>query len=395
MITMMAQNQKGRNVQPDLQVNHAPAGPRHVVRWPVSPLHDLQLTASFVVGLAELARSGDIVLDLEILPDRHVAPHVMYWIVRETRSGRECCFAFDVYDRSDRFDMATLGRANVYFKRNFSRSGLEAVPQRLRSRIEPAGMTFGCRTRASNGLLVRAAATSFRAHLAAFGLPGLNSALRRLWQDFNLIRGFPDASVWERTPDDPVHEQVVFQTRVWTPEPDPAIDRTRVNAERIALVRALRSAFGSGDLVGLIHTEFAERIAPDALLSRKVSRIEYAQQLRTSLISVNSHGLDGSGGFKIGESLAAGVALVSQPFHFELPEPLLPDVNYLPYETPEQCVAQCRRLLAERSLANRLRSANLEYYWRNVQPAAHARQVLARAFSSDESQASPVTGMNG
>jgi len=375
-----------------MQPNPAPAGPRFKVRWPVSPLHDLQLTASFVVGLAELVRSGEIDLDLEILRDRQVSPHVMHCSVRETCSGRDRRFAFEVFDRGDRFDVAALDKVHVYFKRNFSRAGLDAVPGDLRGRIQPAGMTFGCRTSASRGLLLQSAVASFRAHIASFGLAGLGSALSGLWQNSNLVRGFPEASVWERTADDPVRDQVVYQTRVWTPEPDPAINRTAVNAQRIALVRTLRSAFGGSDLIGLIHTDFAAEIAPDALLSRKVSRAEYAMQLRTSLISVNSHGLDGSGGFKIGESLAAGTALVSQPFHFELPEPLLPGVNYLPYETPDECVAQCRRLLAERTLAERLRAANLEYYCRNVKPAAHARQLLERVFSSDATQASPVAG---
>ncbi|MEJ2483221.1 MAG: glycosyltransferase, partial [Gemmatimonadota bacterium] len=149
---------------------------------------------------------------------------------------------------------------------------------------------------------------------------------------------------------------------------------------RVEVVRALRAAFGGEDRVGLIHNAFAAAEAPDALLGRKVSRREYANQLKTSLISVNTDGLDGSPGFKIGESLAAGAAIVSQPLQFELPEPLLPDVHYLPFREPEECVSQCRRLLADPELAGRMRQANLGYYRRNVRPENHVRNLLNWGF---------------
>jgi hypothetical protein len=156
-------------------------------------------------------------------------------------------------------------------------------------------------------------------------------------------------------------------------------DRQAVNRGRVEVVRALRAAFGGEDRVGLIRTEFAATEAPDALLARKVSRREYASQLKTSLISVNTHGLDGSPGFKVAESLAAGAAIVSQPFRFELPEPLLPDVHYLAFDEPEECVVQCRRLLQNPELAGRMRHANLSYYRRHVRPENHVRNLLARA----------------
>jgi hypothetical protein len=188
------------------------------------------------------------------------------------------------------------------------------------------------------------------------------------------------ASAFERLPSDPVQDRVVFQTRIWPAEADPTVDRTKTNEERISLVRALRAEFGGEDLIGLLHTDFAKRVAPDALLCRKVSKAEYAHQLRTSLIAVNSRGLDGAAGFKVGESLAAGCALVSEPFSFELPEPLLPQVHYLPFETPEECVIQCRRLLDDRTLADEIGRANQEYYSRHVRPHAHARDLLDRTF---------------
>jgi hypothetical protein len=78
--------------------------------------------------------------------------------------------------------------------------------------------------------------------------------------------------------------------------------------------------------------------------------------------------------------LAAGAAIVSQPFHFELPEPLQPGINFLPFESPEECVQQCKRLLEDLDLAERMRSENLMYYRRYVRPEAYVRDLLDRAF---------------
>jgi hypothetical protein len=186
---------------------------------------------------------------------------------------------------------------------------------------------------------------------------------------------------WERTAADPVLHEVVFQTRLWKPLDDSATGRRRINGERVEVVRALREAFGGSDRVGLIHSDFAAEQAPDALLTRKVSRSDYARQLRTSLISVNTDGLDGSPGFKLAESLAAGAAIVSQPLQFELPTPLQPEVNYLPFNTAESCVRQCRRLIDDRELAERIRTENLQYYRRYVRPEAFAGNLLERAFA--------------
>lgn len=353
------------------------------MRWLVSPVHRLEITSSLIAGVSTLARSGELSLALEPLRDPDPTPHITRWDLGRASSGSRRKVAFDEFDRSDRFDLEALREVDVYFKRTYHPAALEDLPPGLAARVRPGGLTFGCFVDGSRLLMARAAWAAWRAQVGAKGLGGLKEASSLLFHNAAQIEGFLNTSTWERHPSDPLYDRIVYQTRIWSEEPDPEVDRHDVNAERVAIVRALRAEFQGEDLIGLIHTDFAEETAPDALLGRKVSRVEYAQQLRTSLIAVNSHGLDGSAGFKVGESLAAGCALVSQPFRFELPEPLLPEVHYLPFETPEECVAQCRRLLADRDLASRMRAANQAYYRENVKPEAHARGLLERTFTDE------------
>ena len=375
-------------VRPSLERDHMPEehqheGPRYTVRWLVSPRHRLEITSSLVTGIASLIRAGEVTLALEAMRTPDPMPHIIRWDIRETQSGQARRIAFDEFDRGDRFDPDTMAKVDVYFKRTYDAGPLAGLPDELRSKVRPSGLTFGCFSAGSRVLLGRVALASAVAHLRCFGVKGVRSGAALLFHNADQIQGLLHVSAYERQATDPLNDRVVFQTRIWPDEPDSDVDRRRVNDERLALVRALRAAFGTPDHIGLIHGDFAAQTAPHDLLSRKVSRAEYAHQLRTSLIAVNSHGLDGSGGFKIGESLAAGCALVSQPFRFEFSEPLLPGVHYLPFETPEECVAQCRRLLHDRSLANRIRKDNRDYYFRNIEPRVHARTLLRRAFASE------------
>jgi hypothetical protein len=350
------------------------------VRWFVSPLHKIEITSSLVSGMASLAEKGEVDLVLEPLRSPEEVPHVMRWEVRDAASDEMRLVAIDEYDRGDRFDPRTLREVDLYLKRNFNRAALSAFPSEQRCKVHSSGITYGCVLAGTRWFLARAALACGRAHLGAFGWKGARSALDGLIYNARQIEGLLNTRDWERVPTDSIEEQVVYQTRIWPEEPDPTVDRRAVNEERVDLVRALRAEFGGPDLIGLIHTDFAAATAPDALLSRKVGRSEYARQLRTSLVAVNTHGLDGSAGFKVGESFAAGCALVSQPFVFEPPEPLVQEVHYLPFETPEECVIQCKRLFEDRALATRMRDANQEYYRRFLRPEAHAREFLERVF---------------
>lgn len=359
---------------------HKDEKPAYVIRWFVSPAHRLELSHSLIAGIGALTRTGALSLILEPLRSTSSMEGILRWNVRETGQGQERKIALEEFDRNDLFDHSTLREVELYFKRNYCPDALLALPKESRSKILPSGILFGCFTNGSRKLSGKAALTSLSAELGTYGVRRLSSALKRLVFNAEHILGYLNVSALEHRPSDPLHSRVVFQTRIWPGEPGPKVDRRKVNDQRVAIVRALRAEFGSTDLIGLLHSDFAARGAPDALLGRKVKKREYANQLRTSLIAVNSHGLDGSGGYKLGESLAAGCALVSQPFAFEFPEPFLPEVNYLPFQTPEECVRQCRRLLADRPLAERMRAANQTYYRLNVQPEAFVRNLLARVF---------------
>ncbi|MFC1639649.1 glycosyltransferase [Gemmatimonadota bacterium] len=363
-----------------IKSNQRTGGPNYRVHWRVSPsFHVLELS-SVACGISDLRRCGEIELEMSLQRPDDAAEHILLLSVKELRTGQTRSIGIDHFDRSDLFCRATLESVDVYFKRNYWKAETKSLPDHLRRKIVPAGLTFACRTEHSETLLLRAALMALWNRLGQRSKFSLTLSFSRLRWDLLQMLGFLKASDWERAEGDTARKRIVFQTRVYGS--DEVVDRSDVNASRIALVRALRREFGSPETIGLLDCPPARELAPDAVLSPKVRRARYAGQLRTSVVAVNSHGLDGSAGLKVGESLAAGCALVSEPFHVELPEPIVPQIHYLAFEDPEECVLRCRYLLENDEIANRMRAANLKYYRENVRPLAMVRNLLQRAFSS-------------
>lgn len=358
-------------------------GPRLQVHWLVSPTHNVPITCSLVTGFSDLCKRREIELEMSFLSGNPGSEHTMRFNVTNPSGGDTRKVGIDVSDRRDSFCLTTLDSVDLYFKRNYWPESTSNLPANLQEKVQPAGITFGCYMPGSRGLLVKSALMAFVGRSRSPRKYDVVQSTRRLISELEQIRCFLPNSVWESSADDSVISRIVFQTRVWNNHPERKIDRTDVNNSRISLTRALRNSFGFEDSVGLLDTMSAREFAADAILSRKVSRADYAEQLRTSLIAVNSHGLDGSCGFKVAESLAAGCAIVSQPFKIDFPVPFEPNVHYLPFEKPEECVAQCRYLLENRDIAEKMRATNLDYYDKHVRPTSLARNILDRVFDSE------------
>jgi hypothetical protein len=96
-------------------------------------------------------------------------------------------------------------------------------------------------------------------------------------------------------------------------------------------------------------------------------------------VSVVTTGIHQSVPGKLGESLAAGRCIVTEPLAYELPVQLEEGRHYLVFRNPEECVAQCRRLLDDDGLAAAMQAANREYYERHGSLTRTIERCLSRA----------------
>jgi hypothetical protein len=341
--------------------------------------------AKVYTGLCRLARRGAITLTLGggrwAGAGAFANNPVLVGLRVRAPGGRELRpVCINLHDRSDLFDLPLLRHCAVYFKRGFYRPDLERLPAGLRTRVVPFGFNYPCRSGAS----VARVLPVFAARYAAGLLTAPRRTLDLLRDNLQSFRGYlslPDAGSFESGPGDTVEPVVVFQTRVWSGEQTAPDRAEEVNGFRVAVVRALRSAFGKRFWGGLVPTAYARKHYPDVLAERAWRQKEYIAMNRRSLVGVYTRGLHHSTAFKFGEYLAAAKCIVAEPLRQEPPAPLTEGRNYLPFRTPQECVARCAELLADPAAAAAMRRANQAYYRDQVEPAAHLLRCLERAVA--------------
>lgn len=343
---------------------------RRVVAY-VGARHDLYHTSRLLTGLCALHARGEVAL-------RYARPDPG----DEWLSGDPVVMCLDVHDTSARRRVAIdlrdgvglsrpiVDNVDVYLKRAFSGSETAALPIALARKMQPFGLNYGCRSVESTIRLLRSVGWG----LAGRGRAGIN----RLRQYLST----PGPRAFEQSPDAPVEPKVMFQTRLWTSEEVAAGEAAPLNEGRVAMVRALRRAFGDRFVGGLVPTPYAVANYPNDVTPHSARYSRYLALKKRCLISIYTRGVEHSLAFKLGETIAASQCLVSVPLRYELPSPLVAGQNYLPAETPEDAVDACERLLSDPTLAARMRHANHRYYVSEVEPAAHAARVLDRIASS-------------
>jgi hypothetical protein len=259
-----------------------------------------------------------------------------------------------------------IDNVDVYLKRAFYPPEIAALPDDLARKMHAFGLNYGCRSAASTVRLLGNVGWP----IVRQGTPGL----ARLRQYFST----PAPSAFEQSPDAAVEAKVVFQTRLWTKGEVPESEVEPLNDGRVAMVRALRQAFGDRFVGGLVPTPFALQHYPNEITPHSSRYAQYLALKKRYLVSIYTRGVEHSLAFKLGETLAASQCLVSVPLRYALPAPLVAGEHYLSFETTDEAVSACQRLFEAPRLARSMRLANHAYYLREVEPAAHVANVLWR-----------------
>lgn len=340
----------------------------------VGPDHDLYHTSRLLTGFCALADRGAIDLRYERPrgDDQWLAadPVVVCFDVSGPATRR---VAVDLRD-GEGWSRPILDRVDLYLKRAFYRPELRGLPETLAAKVEPYGLNYACRSTASTLRLLR----TIGAPILARGARSV-AALRQ-------FLSMPAPGAFEQSPESPVDTTVIFQTRLWTADEVPPEEVEPLNTERVAIVRALRHAFGPRFVGGLLPTPLALSRYPDEVTPHPARKRAYVALKKRSLVAVYTRGIEHSLAFKLGETLAASQCLVSVALRQELPEPLVSGRHYLPFDTPDACVEACERLLVRPDLAREMRRVNHEYYLTEVEPASHGQKIIVRSVSRPRTQ---------
>jgi hypothetical protein len=156
-----------------------------------------------------------------------------------------------------------------------------------------------------------------------------------------------------------------------------------VNETRAECIRVLRRAFGPRFLGGLSRSPFALRSYPDVVVpeSFDTSKRGYFRVLEDFPICVATTGLHGSIGWKFGEYVALGKAILSEPLLYRVPGPMAAERNYLEFRTPTECVQRAGEYFDSASSRRETMEANAAYGRDWVLPEALVWRAMESIFT--------------
>lgn len=236
-----------------------------------------------------------------------------------------------------------------------ARRGPETSPK-----ILPIGPNFGIRWTTYAGV-VRYLAVARRSTPGSFAsFPSrLRAALKHHHQRVTFEHYYHGRSA---------DDYIFFLASAWSRHPE-------TDTSRAEFIRVVKSQEGIRFEGGLVGSEDATCAAP-----RAYSLFEYLARTRASLLAFNTPAVHSCLGWKLGEHLAMGKAIVSLPLTREMPAPLTDrsDVHFVD-GSDASIVDAIGRLATDRVYRGTLESGALRYYRAHLAPEVVINRLVDHA----------------
>ena len=364
------------------------------VRVRIAPYSVSEYTSLVYAGLYELQAAGviELVLDASLLGQTegrsmHFATALLQ--VEDSKSAKSRRLAFDFNDGCQLLSPELLSTADTYFKRSYRMSTINQLPETERTRVRPFGLHYAC-TSPTQSLrqrwqllreYQRSVLPSTKSYKKSSALRSsakstLSLAFAKYWKSNCPSNLPPLIKELECEPTDATQSVIFYRTRVYGPTSVNAELGAAENENRVAVIRALKREFGNRFVGGLRATEFAKKNFSDCVFEDDLNWRKHIGVMKRNLIGVTTAGLFDSTDWKLAEYLAAARCTVAEQLRYELPHPLQDGREFLSFDTPDECVGACDRILTDSTLAESLRQNAHSYYNAHLAPAQLMRTAL-------------------
>ena len=124
------------------------------------------------------------------------------------------------------------------------------------------------------------------------------------------------------------------------------------------------------------YSKYLEEYA-DIIYKKRLSMSGYDKRIRKSWFVFNTPSVIGCHGWKLGESLCEGKAIISTPLNNVMPGQFESGVHYLEVSTPQEMEEAIVRLRDDSELVAKLKRNAFDYFNKWVSPEASVKIVLA------------------
>src|SRR5690606_38795293 len=176
------------------------------------------------------------------------APHpkTSFYELTDHTTNKTIHFATDLYDASDSFSEYALTHCDFVFKRNYESKYISQLPNEYQKRLHPLGWTFKVQTSNSTGKNKKR--VSFFITNLLINTKVDKNVFKRIYSSFsklliqcNNFKNTPDLTVYEKQPEAPVNDFIVFQTRCFAHENDQELKQ--LHQQRYRIILLLRKQF--------------------------------------------------------------------------------------------------------------------------------------------------------
>ena len=289
-------------------------------------------------------------------------------------AGRSYRIVYDTADGAEVFEK-DLAQCDFYFKRSF----VPELPISGVDKIYPLGLNYPVYG-TSDYALQRGwwALAADRSPVKKNALVQIGRSSGVLSRALNTNGGRTSSSIdcFEGLPFFASPPHILFLARAWDPQRvakkgQAAVEeRIHINQTRAECIRKLRREFGSLFLGGFAldayaNEHFKDCVVDDLKITRK---IHYLGLVKNASICIATMGLQGSNGWKLGEYVAGAKAIVSEKLCYLPGNGFRAGVNYLEFETPDDCVAAVQELAQNPAKCYLMMKENHAYYHRALRP---------------------------
>lgn len=274
------------------------------------------------------------------------------------KGEKECKIAIDAFD-SPRINMALLGWCDIYGKVNKIATELEKEKQ---EKILTIGPSFGIKIWSALETVT----------LAIHNWSISKSRIR-------MTRNF-FASYWRQykrlaldnynLPSEPVGNYVYFISSLWRKE-------EKTNSYRHVFISACKESNDVRFEGGFAPRPDINEMGYEGAVSDRISPKEYISRINNSFVVFNTPAVENCHGWKLGEYLSLGKAIISTRHANLLPEPLVhgEHIHYVS-ESKEEMKKAINKILKEPEYRRRLERKSREYYIRNLAPETVVKKMV-------------------
>lgn len=320
-------------------------------------ISDSEHTSEIITGLLMLEEQGLIELSISQCYDQlflYPHPHIVEICVL----GK--VIAFDLLDGYN-WDLDKtedyLDRVDFYFKRSCLHEKNKIISLANRVKIHPLGFNYHVTHKNSPIDVVN---KSIKAYIASF--LGIKTSSYFTTSVFEAPANYKKENL-----------KILFIPRLWKIDEQlsESLNREReyINQMRIQIVRDLKNIYPHNFVGGIQYSEFAENICSDLIMPRRYTkRSNYLNLMKSSDICIGSMGLHESISWKTAEYIAASRAIVNERFRYEIVGPFKEGVNYLSYNSVDQCIQHVSFLMEHPDVIYSMKKENERYYKEYLRP---------------------------